>query len=411
MGNARRAASGLAAARDIADAGPEPSRAAKRLAVVGLSHPLRGGIAHYSTILVRKLRGRHRVDFITFRRQYPRFLFPGRTQRDDSSNPIVEENDAIIDSINPISWFRVAERLRRQKLDLIVFNWWQPFFGLAYGTILQLLPRASRRRVCFLCHNVLPHERHLLEHLLCRYAFRHVPYFIVHSEEDRRKLLQLKPQAQVVRNCHPAYSDFAAGQVLDKARARQQLHLEVGHNVVLFFGLIRPYKGLAYLIRALPAVLREVDCTLLVAGEFYEDKSKYTALVEENGVAAHVRFEDKYIANEDVPSYFCAADVVVLPYVEASQSGIAPLAYAFQKPVITTRVGGLPEAVVDGRTGFLVAPRDPAELARAIIAFYQGGHEQRFRDEIRRQASRFDWDEEIRHLELLIKLADAPAGA
>ncbi len=379
----------------------------KRLAVVGLSHPLRGGIAHYSTILVRKLRQRHLVDFITFRRQYPGFLFPGRTQEDDSSSPIVEENEAIIDSINPISWFRAAERLRRQEVDLVVFNWWQPFFGLAYGTILQLLPRASRRRVCFLCHNVLPHERHLLEQLLCRYAFRHVPYFIVHSDQDQQKLSRLKPRAQVVRNCHPIYSDFAAGQILDKAAARQQLQLKPDQNVVLFFGLIRPYKGLAYLIRALPAVLREVDCMLLVAGEFYEDQSKYSALVEENGVAAQVRFEDKYIANEDVASYFCAADVVVLPYVEASQSGIVPLAYAFHTPVISTRVGGLPEAVEDGRTGFLVAPRDPAELARVIVAYYQGGHEQRFRDEIRRQASRFDWDEEIRHLELLIKLADA----
>ena len=402
-----RAASGPAPAQDVPPASLSASRQAKRLAVVGLSHPLRGGIAHYSTILVRKLRQRHLVDFITFRRQYPGFLFPGRTQQDDSSSPIVEENEAIIDSINPISWFRAARRLRRQEVDLIVFNWWQPFFGLAYGTILQLLPRAHRHRVCFLCHNVLPHERHLLEHLLCRYAFRHVPYFIVHSEEDQQKLLQLKPRAQVVRNCHPIYSDFAQGQVLDKAAARRRLQLEVDHHVILFFGLIRPYKGLAYLIRALPAVLREVDCTLLVAGEFYEDKSKYSALVEENGVAAQVRFEDKYIANEDVASYFCAADVVVLPYVEASQSGIVPLAYAFHTPVISTRVGGLPEAVEDGRTGFLVDPRDPAELARAIIAYYQGGHEQRFRDEIRRQAGRFDWDEEIRHLELLIKQADA----
>jgi glycosyltransferase involved in cell wall biosynthesis len=382
----------------------------KTLAVVGVSFPFRGGIAHYSTLLVRYMRRRHRVEFVTFKRQYPDFLFPGRTQYDDSSNPIVEANDALIDSINPFTWWRAARQLQRAAPELIVFNWWHPFFGMAYGTIVRLLPRALRSRVCFLCHNVVAHEPHLLERILCRYAFRHVRYFIVHSEEDRLRLLRIKPNVRVMRNCHPISSAFTDGERPDKATARSRLGLPVERKLVLFFGLIRPYKGLAYLIEAMPEVLRQVDCTLLIAGEFYDDKSKYTGLVEQHGIAPQVRIEDKYIKNEEVALYFCAADVVVLPYVEASQSGIVPMAYGFNTPVISTRVGGLPEAVLEGQTGFLVDARSATQLAAAIVRYYQGGWEEKFRTEIARQSANFDWDEEVQHVESFAALAGEPAS-
>jgi glycosyltransferase involved in cell wall biosynthesis len=378
-----------------------------RLAVVGLSYPFRGGISHYSTLLVRNLRRRHEVDFITFSRQYPGFLFPGKTQYDESSNRIDEPNERLIDSLNPVSWLRTARRLNRLQPDLIVINWWHPFFALAYGTILQFLSRAMRSRVCFLCHNVVPHERHLLERILCWYAFRHVRHFIVHSEEDKKTLLALKPGVNVERNCHPIYSQFPEAATIDKAAARERLGLPRDRAVVLFFGLIRPYKGLGYLIEAMPQVLRRINCSLLVAGEFYDDKSKYTNLIERHGLQGRVRIEDKYINNEDVGLYFGAADVVVLPYIEASQSGIVPIAYGFNTPVISTRVGGLPEAVTDGKTGFLVEPGDARQLAEAIVRYYEGGHEQSFREEIKRHANKFDCDEEIRHIELFMKLAAA----
>jgi len=385
---------------------PQP----ERLVVVGVSFPFRGGIAHYSTLLVRNLRLRYRVEFITFRRQYPGILFPGKTQYDESANPIVESNDALIDSVNPVSWIRTARALNRLRPHLIVFNWWHPFFGMAYGTILQFLSPALRGRVCFLCHNVRPHETHLLERMLCSYAFRHVRYFIVHSEEDKEKLLHLKPGAQVLRNGHPVFAQFSKGLTMDKADARRQLGLPPDRNLVLFFGLIRPYKGLAFLIEAMPRVLQEIDCSLLVAGEFYDDKAKYTRLIEERNIAAHVRLEDRYISNEDVGRYFCAADVVVLPYVEATQSGIVPIAYSFETPVITTRVGGLPEAVLEGETGFLVDAGNPAQLAETIVRYYKGGYEQQFRDGIRRNANRFDCDEEVRNIDHFVNLAnDGPA--
>jgi glycosyltransferase involved in cell wall biosynthesis len=376
------------------------------LAVVGVSFPFRGGIAHYSTLLVRSLRLRHSVQFITFRRQYPGILFPGRTQYDESTNPIREDNEALIDSTNPLTWLRTARRLNRLRPQLIVFNWWHPFFGLAYGSIVQLLEPELRRRVCFLCHNVRPHESHLLEQLLCQYAFRHVEYFIVHSEEDRQKLLRLNPKARVQRNAHPVFGQFFNERVLSKSAARTRLGLPPDRNLLLFFGLIRPYKGLGHLIEAMPRVLRQLDCGLLVAGEFYDDKSKYTRLIDARGLNAHVRLEDKYISNEEVGVYFASADVVVLPYLEASQSGIVPIAYSFNTPVISTRVGGLPEAVIDGETGLLVDPGSPEQLADAIVRYYQGGYEQKFRDGIREHAGRFDCQEEICNIEHFVKQAN-----
>lgn len=376
-----------------------------RLAIVGVSFPFRGGIAHYSTLLVRNLRQRHDVDFITFSRQYPNLLFPGKTQCDESANPIVEANEALIDSVNPLSWLRTARALARRKPELIVFNWWHPFFGLCYGAIVQLLPRALRARVCFLCHNVLPHERTRLGRLLSAFAFRHVRYFIVHSEEDKQTLLKLKPDARALRNCHPVFAQFSDTAPLDKVAARARLKLPPDRNVVLFLGLIRPYKGLNHLLAAMPHVLREIDCGLLVAGEFYDDKTKYTSLVEQLDLGLRVRIEDKYIQNEDVHLYFEAADVVVLPYVEASQSGIVPIAYAFNTPVISTRVGGLPEAVLDGKTGFLVDAGNSAQLAEAIVRYYKGGYEPLFRASIAQHIGQFGCDEEIRHIELFMQSA------
>ena len=380
------------------------------LAVVGVSFPFRGGIAHYSTLLVRSLRLRHRVEFITFRRQYPGILFPGKTQYDQSTNPIREDNVALIDSTNPLTWIQTARQLNRLRPQLIVFNWWHPFFGMAYGSIIQLLERDLRRRVCFLCHNVRPHETHFLERILCQYAFRHVEYFIVHSEEDKRTLLQLKPAARVRRNGHPVFGQFSDEHMSSKAAARTRLGLPPDRNVLLFFGLIRPYKGLGYLIEAMPQVLKSLDCSLLVAGEFYDEKTKYTKLIDAHQLGPHVRLEDKYISNEEVAVYFAAADVVVLPYVEASQSGIVPIAYSFNTPVISTRVGGLPEAVIDGQTGFLVDPGSSERLAETILRYYQGGYEQEFRDGIRACAKRFDCEEEIRNIEYFARLADESIG-
>jgi glycosyltransferase involved in cell wall biosynthesis len=366
----------------------------KSIAVLGLSHPFRGGIAHYSTLLVRELRRHHPVRFLTLRRQYPAFLFPGQSQYDDSAATITEENEPIIDSINPLTWLRTAFTLWRGGYDLVVVQWWNPFFGLAFGTITNLLGLVSRARICFLCHNVLPHEGSLLDRWLTGYAFWRATHFVVHSEQDKANLQALAPRAPVTKTRHPTYAVFGAQDVGDKAAARSQLGLRADRPTLLFFGLIRPYKGLEYLLRAMPLVAREVDCLLLVVGEFYEPKERYTRLIEDLHLGERVKLVDRYVKNEEVSLYFRCADVVVLPYVDATQSGVVQIAFALEVPVITTDVGGLPESVEDGCTGYVVASRSPEQLAEAIVRFYRDAREPLFREEIARRKGEFDWRQE-----------------
>jgi glycosyltransferase involved in cell wall biosynthesis len=370
-----------------------------RIAVVGLTYPFRGGIAHHSTLLVRSLRRKYPVRFITLSRQYPALLFPGKTQYDDSVQGLQEENHPLIDSINPVTWIKAALALQREKVDLVVVQWWHPFFGLAFGTIANFLNLVSRAKICFLCHNVMPHESTFLDRILSRYAFLTSKYFIVHSEEDKSNLLSIKPSAVVRKNVHPTLSIFGEFATYEKTQARIELGLQPDKRILLFFGLIRAYKGLKYLIEAMATVVEAIDCVLVVAGEFYDSKDEYLTLIKELGLEAHIILRDEYVKNEAVSLYFTSADVVVLPYVTATQSGIVQIAYGLNKPVITTKVGGLPEAVEDGKTGFVVEPQSPERLADAIIEFYRGNHEAKFAEQIRRNASAFSWDQEVSSIE------------
>jgi len=230
--------------------------------------------------LVRALRKAYRVDFFALTRQYPELLFPGATQYDDSQNPIVEAHIACIDSINPWTWLKSAWRIKKAAPDLVVIQWWHPFFALSFGAIANLLAVISKTKVCFLCHNVLPHESTIFDRLLLTYAFWQTNHFIVHSEEDEKNLRQLKPKATIKRNIHPSYSIFGDFQSYSKEEARRKLGLDLEDRIVLFFGLVRKYKGLQYLIQAMPDVVAAMDCTLLIAGEFYDAKSDYLELIE-----------------------------------------------------------------------------------------------------------------------------------
>ena len=375
------------------------SQAQRKIAVLGLSYPFRGGIAHYSTLLVRELRKKHTVEFITLCRQYPERLFPGKTQYDYSAQGLTEENHALIDSVNPVSWVKTAMALKKEEVDLIVVQWWNPFFGLAFGTIVNLLALISKSKICFLCHNVMPHESTLLDRVLSKYAFLRSKYFIVHSDEDRRHLLSIKPRAIVRTNVHPTYSIFGDFAAYNKTGARTELRISTDQKVLLFFGMIRPYKGLKYLIQAMARVVKSINCVLLVVGEFYEPKEGYLALIKQLGLEKHIIIRDEYVKNEMVSLYFASADVVVLPYVSATQSGIVQIAFGLNKPVITTNVGGLPEAVEDGRTGFVVDPASPDKLAEAILKFYDGDYEAQFCERIKEKSDAFSWDAEVNNIE------------
>lgn len=370
-------------------------RPVPKVAVIGLTYPFRGGISHYSSLFVRALRKRHSVLFLTLSRQYPKLLFPGVTQHDFSDRTLAEDNEPIIDSLNPLSWFRTARRLNKENPDLIVIQWWHPFFSFAFGSIVRLLDKPLQARVCFLCHNVLPHESNVFQTVLTKYAFGKARYFVVHSTPDRRDLELLQPSAIIGQGCHPTYSEFGSWSSMSRKEARERLGLGDDENVVLFFGLVRKYKGLQYLIDAMCLLPESLACRLVIAGEFYDDKEPYLSRITQKGLDGRVLVIDEYIPNEEVAMYFEAANVVALPYVSATQSGIVQIAFGLGAPVITTNVGGLPEAVDDGVTGFIVESESAEQLADAIARYFTSGVEEKFRSAVRQQTDRFDWDHEI----------------
>jgi len=368
-----------------------------KICLIGPIHPLRGGIAQYNMQLARELGQRHETTIVSFSRQYPALLFPGRTQLDPSAQASGPRGEPLLDSIDPLSWLRAGRRIAALEPDLVVVHWWHPFFAPCIGTTVRSMRRHRRAPVAFICHNVLPHEPFPGARNLTRFALAPGDAWLLHSTSDRRALESLGLEAATLLvTPHPRARGFGASWRKDEARCRLALS---GHTL-LFFGLIRPYKGLADLLEALRVVLRQLDCTLLVVGEFYHGKAQALALIRRLGIEHKVRVIDRFIPDDEVGLYFSAADLVVLPYRSATQSGIVPIAFAFERPVIATRVGGLSEAVRDGETGLLVEPNSPAALAEAIVRFYEDGLEPRFRRNIQQEPC-VSWAELAAMLEAL----------
>ena len=371
-----------------------------KIVLVGLTYPFRGGIAHYTSLLFRELTKRHQVRLVSLKRQYPKILFPGKDQKDHSQERIEVENSPLIHPLTPWSWIYAFFRIRRMLPDLILFQWWHPFFALSFGSIALLLKGWGRGKICFLCHNVRPHESTLFDKLLLRYAFHAPNHFIVHSQPDLIELIRLKPGATVVRTLHPNYGVFRAGSKIQLQEAKRELGIE--GNLLLFFGYVRKYKGLEYLLQAFPKVLKQVNCDLLIVGEIYEDKDKYLQMISETPAKDKIHLIDQYVPNEKVALYFTAADLVVLPYVSATQSGIIQIAYAFKKPIVSTRVGGIPEAVVEGETGFLADPQNADSLADAILTFFETKGRKDFSKSIEKVRERFSWERTVEAIEKMM---------
>ena len=341
-----------------------------KLVLIGPVYPFRGGIAHYTTVLRGELAAHgHDVLLISFRRQYPQWLFPGKTDRDPSAKALPAPGAVyILDLLNPFTWLEAARAIRAFRPQRVVLQWWQAVWAPAWLTI-EAAQKLSRTPVTVICHNVLPHERRFWDRPLARAVLGLADRALAQSASERDDLRSLLPDKPVDVVPHPLY-DMLAGQSPDKADARRQLGLEPGCPVLLFFGFVREYKGLDYLLAALPAVLAEhADARLVVAGEFWNNRAAYEAQIKGLGVAGQVSLVDRYIPNEEVPVYFAAADLVTLPYASATQSGVLQMALGFDRPVIASRVGGLADVVEAGDDVTLVEPRDAAALARAINAF------------------------------------------
>lgn len=372
----------------------------RRYCLVGPSYPYRGGISHYNTRLAIELARRYDVHSVNFKRLYPDFLFPGKTQYDESAAPLEAPSVRLIDSINPFTWIRTGFHIARKRPDVILVQWWHPFFAPAIFTICMIVLMMRRARIVFLCHNVVPHETSPIDRLLSRVAFSAADSFLVQSEEDRDNLMKIKKRPRVTLNPLPLF-DFFEKVGLSRNEAKRRIGYS-DERLILFFGYVRPYKGLKFLLEAMPEIRDKTGAGLLVVGEFYEPSDPYLDIVRESGVGEAVRFVDRYVGNEEVEAFFAASDLVVLPYITATQSGIVQIAISFDRPVIVTAVGGLPEVVSAGRTGFIVPAGDANAIAKAVIEFYDGDWAGKMETNFEEEKNRFSWANLVSSIEGLV---------
>ncbi len=373
-----------------------------KLVIIGPAHPLRGGLATFNQRLAKQFNDEgHSCSIYSFSLQYPSFLFPGKTQFTDEPAPENLVIHAVINSINPLNWIRIGNRLKKEKPDMIIVRFWLPFMGPALGTILRRVRKNKHTRIICIADNVIPHEKRFGDKPFTRYFLKSCDAFITMSEKvmsDLRQFQKEKPAKQVA---HPLYDNF--GDIIPKEAARKQLGLPENENIILFFGFIRRYKGLDMLLEAIAFIKKNhpeaLRFKLMVAGEFYEDEKSYQDQIDRLGIREHLILRTDFIPDSEVKYYCCAADAVIQPYRNATQSGVTPLAYHFEKPMVVTNVGGLPALVPDEKVGLVVEP-NPEAIAAGILRFYQLG-EDFFIPHLRSEKQKYSWEKmcsEIREL-------------
>lgn len=363
----------------------------KKIVLIGPVYPYKGGIAHYTGLLYRALKQLGDVTMVSYKFQYPKLLYK-KEQKDYSNDTFkIEDTNYWIHTANPFNWIRTAKKINHRKPDMVIIQWWHPYFAPCYWVLCRLL---KRTKVLFVCHNVFPHERFPMDRFLTKAVLRQGNCYIVQSKTDAQDLQSVIKNPVFRQTVHPTYNAFKL-QDLSKEQARSLIAIGQEQKVLLFFGFIREYKGLSYLLQAMPDVIRKVkDARLLVVGDFSgpEEKNRYLDMVQQYKLADAVKVYDGYVSDKEVEKFFAACDLVVLPYISATQSGIAQIAYGFEKPVIVTNVGGLPDVVDDGKTGYVVEAGSPAALADAVIRYFAQNKEEEFTQNVKKQAYRFSWD-------------------
>lgn len=360
-----------------------------RIALVGPAHPLRGGIADFNEALARSLQqSGHSVSIFSFYLQYPGLLFPGKSQFSDSVAPAELDIRPTISSINPLSWVRTAKQILAGKPDLVIMRYWLPFMGPALGTVARKI-RKGGVPVIAITDNVIPHEKRPGDNAFTRYFVNSCDGFVSMSRSVLSDLSKFTGNPRKLFQPHPVYNIFGEG--VSKMEARKKLSVPIEERLILFFGFIRHYKGLGLLLESMADQrLRDLKVKLIVAGEFYEDEKFYRDLVKSLKIESSVRFDSSFIPKDSVKDYFCATDLVVQPYLNATQSGITQIAYYFGRPMLVTNVGGLAEIVEDGKAGYVVSS-NAVSIADAIYDFYLHGREEAFARNVIAARARFEW--------------------
>ena len=362
----------------------------KKVIIIGSAWPLRaGGLATFNERLAKQfMEEGFDTSIYTFSLQYPSFLFPGSTQLSNEPAPAHLKIKACINSINPFNWLKVGNELRKIKPDYIVVRFWMPFFGPCLGTILKLVNRNKFTQIICIADNVIPHEKRMGDTLLTKYFFSSIHRFVTMSEKVNQdlKIFTQKPSINIV---HPIYDNF--GDILSKEEARKHLALPINEKIILFFGFIRKYKGLDLLLEAMNnANIREANIKLLIAGEFYDNKEEYELIIAKYNLANSLYLRTQFIDNSEVKYYLSAADFVIQPYKNATQSGVTPLAYHFEKPMLVTSVGGLANLVPHMKVGIVTEPNADS-IAAGIMKLYELG-ETHFLKHLCEEKKKFSWE-------------------
>ena len=377
----------------------------KHIIIVGPAYPYRGGIADFNERLAREFqREGHKVTIYTFTLQYPGFLFPGKTQY--STSPAPDDLTIVrkVNSINPLNWVKVGSEIRRQHPDMVMVRFWLPFLGPCLGTIARVISKDKSIKVVSLLDNVVPHEHRIGDKMFARYMIKSVGGYVAMSESvlaDAKSFDDTKPYALTP---HPLYDNF--GDRVSRDEAIAHLGLDADTRYILFFGLIRDYKGLDLLLRAFADDrLRNKKTKLIVAGEFYSNAELYEQLERELNIAEHIVWYKEFIPADQVRYFFAAADLVAQPYKTATQSGITQIAYHFERPMLVTNVGGLAEIVPHGKVGYVVKPEADA-IADALADFIDHHHESDYHEGILQEKTKYAWSNMTA---ALVKVADASA--
>lgn len=362
-----------------------------KIIIVGTSHPYRGGIAAFTDRLATEF-AKEGVDIevITFKLQYPSLLFPGKTQYSDAKAPEGFTVGRRVNSINPLNWIMVGKRIRKKNPDIVVFTYWMSFFAPCFSTIAKIVKKNRHTKCIGLIHNMIPHEKSMLDKWFAPRFVKAMDGFVTLSKSvlDDVKSLdnQDKPKCFVP---HPLYDHF--GKIMDINMAKKYLGLDENQHYILFFGLVRAYKGLDLLLDAFAnEQLRNHNVKLLVAGEFYDDPKPYHEQIKKYGLQDMVIVKNQYISDDEVKYYFNAADIVVQPYKSATQSGVTQIAYHFEKPMLVTNVGGLGEIIPNGKVGYVVEP-NPSSIVDALVDFYENERYDAFVEGVKEEKKKYQW--------------------
>ncbi|MEO8770184.1 MAG: glycosyltransferase [Ferruginibacter sp.] len=367
----------------------------QNIIIIGPAHPLRGGLASFNERLALEFKNNgHQVSIYTFSLQYPGFLFPGTTQYSTEPTPTGIKINVAINSINPFNWIKVGRRIKKEKPDIILVRYWLPFMGPCLGTILRIVKKNKHTKVVCLADNIIPHEKRFGDVPFTKYFLKPIDAFITMSEKVLADLKIFAPSKPAKYVAHPLYDNF--GEKIGKVEAREKLKIKNEELIILFFGFIRKYKGLDILLDAMKILQTPnskhqiINPKLLVAGEFYEDRKLYDDQIKSLGIENSLILRTEFIPDSEVKYYLCAADVVVQPYRNATQSGVTPLAYHFEIPMIVTNVGALPAMVPENKVGLIAEPNANA-IAEKIVEYFDKG-EQQFLPYLREEKKKYSWE-------------------